>query len=213
MIKEIKQYQQFKSSMDFLKNLILTDIQGNFPEVPVYFVIDNFLAWIVEKWIKENSVVQWKDISKRDNQIKDLFDRYTKWSRNHETFIPVLMRRHQSLNAIFSKENIMRMTEEQAITFFKSLNSTGMPRKRFQADKLFISENPIEKIRYSMNYFIYSSDNIEDKLTNMIKDPKYKLSQLGKSALMEIPGVINPHIYPLRNQKIDKALKVLGFNL
>ena len=88
-----------------------------------------------------------------------------------------------------------------------------MPIKRFGADHLFISENNIKKIRNSLKYLLYSKDEMDLKIHNLMKNPKYKLQRLGSSGIQEINGWTRPSAYPIRNDKADKALKILGYKL
>jgi hypothetical protein len=49
------------------------------------------------------------------------------------------------------------------------------------------------------------------RIHNLIKNPKYKLQRLGSSGVQEINGWTNPTTYPIRNDKADKAIEILGY--
>ena len=51
------------------------------------------------------------------------------------------------------------------------------------------------------------------RIHNLIKNPIYKLHRLGSSGVQEINGWIRPTAYPIRNEKADKALEILGYKL
>jgi hypothetical protein len=87
-----------------------------------------------------------------------------------------------------------------------------MPIQRFNADDLFIAENTLHQIRTSFKYLLYSNDEMDLRIHNLIKNPKYKLQRLGSSGVQEINGWTRPTTYPIRNDKADRALQILGYN-
>jgi hypothetical protein len=112
-----------------------------------------------------------------------------------------------------AEKNIDKLTKTQAKEIFQNLHSSGMPIKRFAADDLFIAENDITKIRNAWKYLLYSNDEMDLRIHNLMKNPKYKLQRLGSSGIQEINGWTRPTAYPIRNDKADKALEILGYTL
>ena len=43
------------------------------------------------------------------------------------------------------------------------------------------------------------------------RDSEYNLKFLGASGVQELLGLVNPARYPLRNQKADEAIELLGY--
>jgi hypothetical protein len=76
-----------------------------------------------------------------------------------------------------------------------------------------VKENPIQKIRVSLKYLLYSNDELDLRIHNLCVNPYYKLSQFKSSGTQEIIGWVNPKKYPLRNDKADEALKLLGYEI
>lgn len=64
-----------------------------------------------------------------------------------------------------------------------------------------------------MKYLLYSNDEMDLRIHNLMKNPKYKLHRLGSSGIQEINGWTRPTEYPIRNDKADKALEILGYKL
>jgi len=87
-----------------------------------------------------------------------------------------------------------------------------MRSTRFAAHKKFVKDNEILKIRKSLNYLLWSDDDIEVRIDRLIRGPKYKLAQFGPSNIQEIIGWVQPEKMPLRNNKADDALELLGYN-
>lgn len=88
-----------------------------------------------------------------------------------------------------------------------------MRTRRFDADKKFITENSIRQIRTSLKYLLYSNDELDLRIHNLCLNPDFKLNQFKSSGTQELIGWVTPDKYPMRNDKADDALKLLGYEL
>lgn len=74
------------------------------------------------------------------------------------------------------------------------------------------------KVNRSINevlrYLLFDeSISLEDKIYNVIYDEKYKIERLGKSIVGEIVGWGRPDLTHLRNNRVNKALRCLGYDV
>ena len=63
-------------------------------------------------------------------------------------------------------------------------------------------------------YVLYSNtEAIEARVYNALYNPKYKVDHLGKSIIGELIGWALPENYPIRNNRVNKALRALGYEV
>ena len=212
--KEARQYFDYWKIVDEVKDLVKDISDKEYPRIPYYFTLDHFWHYIKAVWNKETG----KTLN-RNNQrteIPRLFSKYIKWHKFNEgqNFPKWMMNQSKKVFQVYlSEKNIDKLSKAQAKEIFQSLHSSSMPIQRFSADDLFIAENDIKKIRMSLKYLLYSNDEIDLRIHNLMTNPKYKLHRLGSSGVQEINGWTRPSVYPIRNDKADNAVKILGYNL
>jgi HKD family nuclease len=210
--KEAKQYFEYWRIVDEIKDLVKDISDKEYPNIPYYLVLDYFWHYVKVYWYKETG----KTLNKNNqrHEIPKLFSKYIKWHRDVEqqNYPEYLMNQSENIFQVYlAEKNIDNLTKAQAKEIFQNLHSSGMPIKRFAADDLFIAENDISKIKTAWKYLLYSNDEMDFKIHNLMKNPKYKLQRLGSSGIQEINGWTRPMAYPIRNDKADKALEILGY--
>jgi len=212
IIKVAREYHQYWKIVDEIKDVLKDVAESAYPNIPIYLILDHFWHYVKIIWHNETKR-KLSDINQKE-EIIELFKKYIKWNRDsEESILPKDMARLSKdvFQIYLSKENIHRLTEEQAKQIFGGLHSTNMSIQRFKADDLFITENGMAKIRNSLSYLIHSNDDIELKIHNLIKNPKYKLKRFGSSGVQELNGWTKPREYPIRNEKSNDAIEILGY--
>lgn len=212
--KVARQYFKYWKIVDEIKGLVKDVSDKELPNIPYYLALDHFWHYIVVYWHKEtgrtlNKINQHKEIPK-------LFKRYVKWQYEveKENYLQYMLDTSKNVFQVYlSEKNIYKLSKMQAKEVFQSLHSTSMSSQRFNFDDYFISENKIRKIRSSLTYLLYSKDEMDLRIHNLLNNPKYKLRRLGKSGVQEINGWTKPEYYPIRNDKADKAIEILGYKL
>ena len=211
--KEAIQFKEYWGIVDEIKDLIKNISDKNYPNIPYYFAIDHFWHYIKNYWYEREGITLTK--SNQRKEIPKIFNEYIKWHRDEEKQNSPKWALNQSKNIFqvyLSEKNIDKLSRPQAKEIFQCLHSTAIPIKRFQADVKFIKKNSIKQIRASLKYLLYSNDDIETRIDNLIKNPKYKLHRLGASGVQEINGWTKPTIFPIRNKKSDRAIEILGYS-
>jgi len=212
--KEAKQYFEYWRIVDEIKELVKDISDKAYPNIPHYLALDHFWHYVKVYWHKETG----KTLNKNNQrlEIPKLFSKYIKWHSEIEkqNYPKFMMKQSKTVfQVLLAEKNIDKLTKAQAKEIFQNLHSSGMPIKRFSADELFIAENDIAKIRNAWKYLLYSNDEMDLRIHNLMKNPKYKLQRLGSSGIQEINGWTKPTAYPIRNDKADKAIEILGYKL
>ncbi len=211
--KEARQYFDYWRIVDEIKDLVKDISDKAYPSIPYYLALDHFWHYIKVNWHKETGRTLNKNNQRQE--IPKLFSKYIKWHREIEkqNYPKYMMKQSKNVFQVYlSEKNIDKLTKGQAKEIFQNLHSSGMPIQRFNADDLFIAENTLHQIRTSFKYLLYSNDEMDLRIHNLIKNPKYKLQRLGSSGVQEINGWTRPTTYPIRNDKADRALQILGYN-
>jgi HKD family nuclease len=208
--KEARQYRDYWRTVDEVKELIKEISDKHYPNIPYYLVLDSFWHWIKVTWHKETGITL--DRNNQRTQIPKLFREFVKNDISKQLSYKKRISK-QIFESYLSQRNVEKLTKSKAKELFQNLHSTGNNIQRFGADELFVEENSIQKIRAALKYLLHSGDEMDLRIHNLMKNPKYKLSNLGPSGVQEINGWTYPEKYPIRNNKADDALKILGYNL
>ncbi|HPE58007.1 MAG TPA: phospholipase D family protein [Bacteroidales bacterium] len=210
--KEATDYYTFWRIVDEIKDLVQPISEKEYPKIPVYITIDHFWHWIKTVWIKENRP---KPNSKnRHTAIPRLFQEYCDWDKQGDNYTTEMAKTSKNIfSKLLSSSHIDVLSKEEAKTVFSNMHSGAMRTRRFGADDSFIKENSIKSIRKSLKYLLYSNDELDLRIHNLCKNPDYKLSQINFSGTQEIIGWVNPKKHPIRNDKANKALKLLGYEI
>lgn len=210
--KKAKQYFAFWRIVDEVKEIVNEFSEKEYPSIPVYISIDHFWHWVKTVWSKENRPKP--TATNRKTAIQKLFKEYCDWDKNNDNYTKRMAKTSRTLFAkLLSQNKIDSLSKDEAQKIYGNLHSGAMRTKRFGADKIFVRENSIHKIRTSLKYLLYSNEELDLRIHNLCVNPDYKLSQFGSSGTQEIIGWVNPNKYPIRNDKADEALKLLGFEL
>ena len=135
-----------------------------------------------------------------DSQLKP---NYNQTAKTYCLVESTLQRRHKGIN----------LSKQEAKIIYRNLHSGAMRAKRFDSDESFVKENSIQKIRSSLDYLLYSNDQLNLRIHNLCTNPDFKLNQFGESGTQEIIGWVSPDKYPIRNEKANEALALLGLEL
>jgi hypothetical protein len=77
----------------------------------------------------------------------------------------------------------------------------------------FFKNNDGKRIRETLAYLIFGTDETVKRLANVIFDPKYKLNEFGKANAQEIMGWVGSNDLPVINGRTTKVLRYFGFDV
>lgn len=211
LCNEAKEYQGFWDVVDDVKLLVEEISKKEWPHIPVYLTIDHFWHYVKVIWDHAGleSVLQNPNI--RDQKIPTIFKEFAAYDKTTENYTEKMYEASKKMTALLSPDNIMKLNEDEADFIYKNLHSGGQRSVRFTSDIKFALNNNIVKIRKSLNYLLWSEDDIALRIHKLLKDPDYKLTEFGSSGIQELLGWVNPDIMPIRNQKADYAVELLGY--
>jgi hypothetical protein len=210
--RKAQQYLVFWRMIDDVKGIVKEISIREYPDIPIYLTIDHFWHWIKTVWSKENRPKP--NSNNRNTVIPKLFAEYCKWDKrtvNHTTHMGNLSK--DLFSRLLSQDHIDKLTTDEAKNIFRNLHSGGNRAQRFSADIDFVHQNTIQQIRSSLKYLLYSNDDIELRIHNLCENHDFKLNQLKYSGIQEIIGWVNPDKFPLRNDKADDALSMIGYDI
>lgn len=185
--KEAKQYFAFWRVVDDVKEMVNEISAKEYPNIPVYISIDHFWHWVKTVWSKKNRPKPTPE--NRESTIPNLFKEYCDWDKSNDNYTKQMAKTSRTLFAtLLSENNIDNLTKDEAQKIYGNLHSGGMRTRRFGADKIFVQENSIQKIRTSLKYLLYSNDELDLRIHNLCVSPDYKLSQFKSSGTQEIIG-------------------------
>lgn len=198
-------------------NSYVKDISDKeFPGIPTNIAIDHFWHWVKEMWALKKEKIRDSENDKIDD-TRRLFKEYCKWDKENNNDTEKIYEKQKNIfSTLLSLNNIDKLTEQDIVKIYISTNAGDdrvNQRKRITEDKLY-NDISVEKARKSLKYLLYSEDKITDRINNLLNTKsEYKLKHFGPSIIQELIGWVNPDKYPLRNDKADKAIKLLGFEL
>jgi hypothetical protein len=210
IILEARQYRVFWQIVDQIREYVSDIAEHEYPGIPVYLVIDHFWHWVKIHWRKGN-----EELKNPDKEIiRDMFQEYCKWDKAGENYVKIILTKSNDVfKAYLSENNIDHLTLENSKRIYENMHSGEARSNRFSSNEKFINMNKIENIIKSLKYLLYSGDDIEIKIHNMSENEELNLHELGMSGIQELIGWVYPEKYPMRNDKADAAVHMLGYRI
>lgn len=210
--RKASEYFEFWKIADKVKDLVGEIAQTEYPTTPEYLVIDHFWHWVVKICDKDRLKPLKGNPSLRDKIIPGFLKEYCKWDKSSEQYTATMGSNSRKVQKLLSIKNIATLSKQEAKKIYRSLHAAQSLIQRFDADVKFIQENKIKEIRRSFKHLLDDRLPIDLRIHDLsnIKG-RYKLNQLGPSCVQELIGWANPTKMPIRNNKTDKAVQLLGF--
>lgn len=147
----------------------------------------------INEWSKSNKVIL-SNLRNRDLTKEELL---TVFNQNHAA------RNHarQMRNSDFDLPPDFKTTIEERVNYYvdwilKQRTSGGLT------------------IQETMKYLLFEdSVNLEERVYNTVYNQKYHIEHFGRSIVGELVGWGRPEITHLRNNRVNKGLRALGFNV
>ncbi|MBM9538831.1 phospholipase D family protein [Desulfobulbus alkaliphilus] len=213
IIPKASEYAEFWNVADKVKDLVSEISRSEYPMVPEYLVIDHFWHWIVKICEQRRLKGLIGNPEKRDKTIPDLFKEYCKWDKSATTsYTEKMGNDSKHIQNILSPKKISSLSINEALIIYRSFHAARSLIQRFGADEKFVNENSIQDIRSSFSFLLDEAYPVEYRIHELISPKgKYKLNHFGPSCVQELIGWAKPTKMPIRNNKADKAIRLLGF--
>ncbi|WP_294323550.1 phospholipase D family protein [uncultured Chryseobacterium sp.] len=204
------EHHKFWIIVNEIKDIVSEISEREYPDIPVYLVIDHFWHWVKIIWTGNR--IHLIMSPNKDLKIKKLFEDYCSWDKSDRRYTDEMAQISKSIfSTLLSQKNIDQLSADNAKTIYASLHSGRMRTIRFGSDQKFIEENSIQQIRFSFKYLLYSNEELDLRIHNLYNNPIYKLKQFSLSGIQELIGWVMPNKYPIRNEKANDAVKILGY--
>jgi HKD family nuclease len=213
--KEARDYLNFWKCVDDIVDLVKPITKRYWPDVPPYISVDNFFSWIVTGWSKEQSNATLRRLQNErsyvQRQLPHIFREFAIYQKANNDWPIYAGKNSRRLQIMLSRRNISSLTKSQAREIYaERLYSGGMRTRRFQGDKQFINDNSIQAIRKAFDYLLWSTDEIDQRISALLPGGRYKLHSFGASNVQELVGWVRLE-YPIRNDEADKGIEILGY--
>jgi len=121
-------------------------------------------------------------------------------------------RNYSFFKDFFRQENIKKAEWEDFQKIGDHINAfTRMPLARGRA--LGKPNHPIEHYRNSFSYLAHGKGEIEERIKNLLNNPKYKINFFGNSVMSEIFGYLFPEEYICVTSRDIAGLKLLEIDI
>ncbi|WP_404986186.1 phospholipase D family protein [Chryseobacterium sp. M5] len=209
--RQAKEHYKFWIAVNEIRDIVSELSKEEYPDIPVYLVIDHFWHWVKVIWTGNR--IQLRMGPNKALKIKKLFKEYCDWDKSDRSYTQEMAKNSETIFSFLLSENrIENLTEDDAQKIFSNLHSGAMRTKRFDAAKKFATKNSIEQIRTSFKYLLYSNEELELRIHNLYVNPEYKLKEFSLSGIQELIGWVMPEKYPIRNEKANDAVEILGYS-
>jgi HKD family nuclease len=209
---EARDYYGFWNVVDDVVRTIAPVSRREWPGIPLYRTVDHFFHWIVQVWDRRNLYSISKNPKVRARALPQLFADYARWDKSNSNFAAgKMIKSSRLLRRLLSRKNLPKLSRRLAQDVYRRLHSGYMRTRRFSSDAAFVRQNSITEIRRTLGYLLWSNDDIDERISACLPRGRLHLAQFGASNVQELLGWVNPDTLPLRNDKADKALELLGY--
>jgi len=197
--KEARDYLAFWKAVDDVVRVVKSVSMKEWPSVPLYLAVDHFWHWLVKVRNKDPRERIGADPKLRAKRLPELFTAYAHWDKSSSKYTSGMKKNSDYLRGILAMNRLPK------------LNSGHMRTKRFGADRTFANANTLTRIKRAFAYLLWSEADITERISELLPGGRYRLIGFGASNIQELIGWVHPTEMPLRNNKADNALEMLGY--
>lgn len=189
------------------------------PQVPLRIEIDQFFNYLRETQCRGDEYLTVPLLSEQERAARialflpDWFD--SDWPYLHEK----VANGYQLINQRLRSAEGVRRADGDAIVEAMEVCHAFTEELRFHMGGLatlrrqFLELNEIARLRRSLEYLLYGSDNFVDRMGALIFDPSLRLAKCGRSVIQELLGWVNGENVPICNGRTLKMLRFLGHDV
>jgi hypothetical protein len=210
-------YQRYISKFNSLKDMYERVGLRRFPEIPIRVEVDRFLWWIREEKAQGQAYqgVPIRSESEIEIDVKPLVQEFIHFQSQYlvEDAVP----RYQDIASSFgNKERFGSLDTDQLYRTLLNVHAFNDRFRFFEGGhpkmkETFLGTNDHEKIRTTIEYLLYGSDQYETRISNCVNDSDFKLNEFGESCVKELYGLVNENDIPICNGRTLKSMEWLGF--
>lgn len=211
-----KKYLLYVDAFRKLEKMYMTTEERRWPNAPLRIEVDRFLFWLgetqysKEEWdigeeYSEQKIEGIVKSLKPDFLVCDI--KYLCYTTDNYFF----------LNEVLGNEKkIMEMNQDDLFEALCNVYSFHDARQWHKGGldtlkKDFYGRNEFSKIKSTIKYLLYGSDNYIERIFNCTYSEEYKLNYFGAAAVKELYGYMNKDDFPIYNGRVMKSMSYLGF--
>ena len=213
-----KRYQLFLNAYKQLSDIYSEFGQRKWDSVPLRIEVNRYLSWLRDEDAKGNSFKTQEKLTQEEiaravrTHIPDFMNATGEWLE-HKT-----INCFTNINQKFaSKKLLMQLNDKEiadilAVSVFSFHDYLRFTLGGLEAHKKsFITSNPDGKIKKSLSYLLFGSEDYQERIARCVLDPEYKLHLFGESSVTELFGLVNKDEIPIRNGRVIITMQWLGF--
>lgn len=216
-----KSYQESVSAFNYIQNEYKKyGRKVDESLIPLRIEIDSFFSFVrdvhatQETWREQP--IGWGE--KKKELVRALVNEWKHTKREHfeETIVNV---NYPLISQVFeSKESIDSITIEEIADVLVVLHSFH-DRLRFYRGGLeslktaFVKTNDVNKVKNSFTYLFFGEGDIIKRMSDLVFNSEYKLTEFGQSNVQELVGWVNGEDLPVVNGRTTKVLRYFGFDV
>jgi HKD family nuclease len=215
-----KTYQECVSAFNVIRDAYASTATRKAGSVPLRIEIDSFISFVRDRHVVGEAwmAAPLRSPDSAAGPIKELIEEWhrTPWPHFEET---IVMENYPRLIAGFSSSEAIKALSDDALFEGLSTLHSFYDRLRFYPGGLrtwksvFLAANEPARTRDSLAYLLHGAGKIEERMSNMIYNPAYKLNQFGQSNVQELIGWCNKEELPIINGRTTKILRYFGFDV
>lgn len=217
-----KTYQESISAFNIIRSVYESFGKRKVPaeKIPLRLEIDSFVSFVRDEHAKGESwsTTPLSSGETQKDKIRELAQKWfvTPWPYFEGT---IVNEKYPRIKAAFASKNSILNANDDDLFNALSVAHSFHDRLRFYPGGLgalkheFLTKNDKDKVRESLAYLIFGSDEVVKRLANIIFSPKYKLNAFGQSNAQEILGWVGGNDLPVINGRTTKILRYFGFDV
>lgn len=215
-------YQGFLNAFRTVERVYTAIGRRKVPEssVPLRIEIDSFLSWLRDQHATGESyetapILAGNALESKTRQfIEQWHVGEYRWFDNE-----VVARRYPLISHAFRSEEAIAEASFDAILEALSCENSFYDRLRFFKGghethlKVFRESNSLDRVRRSLRYLVFGTDDHVVRMARCIFDAEFKLNEFGRSAVQELVGWVNNDNIPICNSRTLRSLRWLGYDV
>ncbi len=212
-----KNYQEYITKFNLLKNIYNDIGERRFGEIPLRIEVDRFLWWIREFKANGESYkgIKIKSNAELEQTIPPLIKEFIV-TKNNYLENEAVPRYFEIKNSLKDENSITGSNINELINILINVHAFHDTLRFFEGGlepmkNSFLTLNGEAKIKNTISWLLFGSNGYENRIYSCIHEDQYKLAGFGESCVKELFGLINDKDIPICNGRTLKSLEWLGF--
>ncbi len=209
-----KNYQNCRNALENLEYIYKCYGKKKMDEtIPLKIEMETFTGWIRDYKAQGDS---WRRPVKTSARKKEILNLMAEWHEQDYEGIGVYENTYPVIMGTFATvADIQEASMDRILDALCRLHSFEEKKRFFTGglDNLreaFGKANPLEKTRATFSYLLFGSGAPEERIFDVIHDPRYRLDYFEKESIQELAGWVLPECRII-NGRTTKSLHYLGY--